>query len=111
MVPAEALRNKILNRLPVKFRLCVTEKFRRTRVRATDHPIGIRDKNRVGRNLEQILQRELSELGPFLLGHSRCVLFRGIRRSQGVGPCEDSTRLDSPRATRVSLFHLISLGL
>ncbi len=84
MVPAEALRNKILDRLPEQLRLRVAKQLRRARVRATNHPFGIRDKNRVRRNIKQILQRGVSELGPFVLGRSRCVLFRGIRRAHDL---------------------------
>ena len=88
MAPAKALRHQVFDGLPEQLRLRVTKQFRRTRVRATDHPFGIRDKNRVGRNIKQILQRGMSELGPFVLGRSRCVLFRGIRWAHGlVGPC------------------------
>ena len=56
MAAAEALRDQILDGLADKFRLCVTKQFRRARIRATDiTAFGVRDKDRVGRNIKQIL--------------------------------------------------------
>jgi hypothetical protein len=57
----------------------VTKKLGGARVSATDNALGIRDKDGVGRNIEQVLQRGSSELGPILLRDFRCGLIRGIR--------------------------------
>ena len=79
MVSAKALRNEILHRLAEKLNLRVTKKFRRARVGATNHPLGVCDKNRVWRDIEQILQRRVSELSPFEAGPSRRFPIWGIR--------------------------------
>ena len=65
---AEPLGYKVLDGLPEQFRLCVAKQFRCAWVRATNDPCGIRDKYRVGRNIKQILQRGVSELGPIRAG-------------------------------------------
>ena len=56
VVAPEALRDQGLDAHPDQFGLGITEEFRRTRVRATDHPGGVRDKNRVWGKREQIVQ-------------------------------------------------------
>ena len=81
MISSEAFWNEILDGLAVKLSLRVAEEFRCARIRATDDPIGIRDKNRVWRHLKQVLKRELRELGPVLPGGRRCSFFGGIRRA------------------------------
>ena len=81
MAAAEARRNQVLNGLPEQLALGVTKQFRRARVGATDDALGVRDKNRIGRHIEQVLQRGMSKLGPFVPRRSRCGLFRGIRRA------------------------------
>ena len=56
VVAPEALRDQGLDAHPDQFGLLIAEQFRRTRVRATDKPGGVRDKNRVWGKREQIVQ-------------------------------------------------------
>jgi hypothetical protein len=81
MPSAKPLGHQVLNGLAEKFGLSVTKKLRRARVRATNHPLGIRDKDCVWRDIEKVLQGGLSELGPSVLSRSRNIWFRRIRRA------------------------------
>jgi hypothetical protein len=49
---SQALRDQFVNHHSDQFIMGVSKEFRRARVRLTDHPIGIRDNNRVWRDLE-----------------------------------------------------------
>ena len=87
MPSAKAFRNQVLDRLAEKLDLRVSKQFRRPRVRTPNYAGGIRDKNRVGRNIKKILQRGMSELGLFVLSRSRRVLFWGIGKAHTwLGP-------------------------
>ena len=61
---AESFGNEIFDRLAKQLCLRVTKQPRCSRIRITDQPFGIRDKNRVRRNFEKVLERSVSELGP-----------------------------------------------
>ena len=92
VAPTKPRWNQIFNGLAEEFSLCVSKQFRGARVGTTNYPLGIRDKDRVRRDLEKILQRGLSKLGPFTPRRSRCGLFRGIRRTHlWLQPVLDTT--------------------
>jgi len=76
MALAEALGDQALNWTAEEFRLRVSEELCRARVRSTDDPLGIRDKDGVWRHFEQVLQRKLSKFGPVRGGTGRCFPFR-----------------------------------
>jgi hypothetical protein len=78
---AEAGGDQILDWLADELGLGVTKQLCRTRVCATDYAFGIRDKDRVWRDLEQVLQRGLSKLSLMVRRRCRCGLLRGIRRA------------------------------
>ena len=90
MMPAKPQRDEAFNRHSDQICRAVTKKLCCTRVRGPDDPLGVRDENCIWRNLEEVIQSGLSELGPYVLSRSRCVLFRGIRRAhdwlRGVYP-------------------------
>ena len=81
MTAPESLRHQILDGFPDEFVLSMTKEFAGTRVCRTDCASGIRDNYGVWRDLKEIFQRRMSELGPVVPSRSRCVLFRGIRRA------------------------------
>lgn len=61
---AESFGNETFDRQAEQLCLCETKQLRCSRIRITDQPFGIRDKNRIRRNFEKILERSVSELGP-----------------------------------------------
>ena len=63
MPASEALRHQGFHVHPRKFRPGVTKQFRRARVRVADHPLGVRDKNCVWRELKEVLQRQMGNFG------------------------------------------------
>ena len=75
MARPEAFGDQALNGLAEQLHLCVTEQLGGMRIRSADYAVAVRNKNRVGRNIEQILQRRLSNLGLVEFGPSRCCLF------------------------------------
>ncbi len=81
MPAAETLRYKALDLQPCKLRRTVTEQLASTRVCATNEPMGIGDEDGIRRNLEEVVRRCVSELGPTASSLSHCVRFRGIRRA------------------------------
>ena len=52
MASAKTFRNQVFDGLAEQLDLGVTEQLRRPRVRTTNYACGVRDKNRVGRNIE-----------------------------------------------------------
>ena len=63
MAAAEALRNEVLDRQADQLSRRVAEQLRAARVCGTDHALGVGDEDRVGREIEQALGRELGEFG------------------------------------------------
>lgn len=80
MTRPEAFGNEGFDGMADQIRRGVTKQLRRTRVCRTNDAISIRDKYGIWRSREQVLQCKSSELGPFNLCRSRCVL---IRESDG----------------------------
>jgi hypothetical protein len=84
MSRTEAKRHQEFDRLADQLGLGVTKQFDRARISCSNYAIAVRYKDRVWRNLKQVLHIELSVPGPVVLSGIHGVLIRGMGRAHGM---------------------------